>query len=122
MKRQPASTTGTTDKQYAVNVSNYQYTLLLEAEKTGGLTLQRVLEVKQTTGGSLVRRGLLAWREQVKRFTLTSDGLRLMELYKHAEVERKNAEGPLSKFIRGPEVRQARKQLHVVKKRARRAA
>jgi len=48
------------DKQYAVSVSNYQYCLLLEAERTGGMTLARILEVKQTTGGSLVRRGLLA--------------------------------------------------------------
>lgn len=114
--------TNTTDKQYAVNVSNYQFTLLLEAARTGGLTLTRVLEVKQTTGGSLVRRGLLAWREQVKRFVLTSDGLRLMELYKHAEVERKNVEGPLSKFIRGPELRKQLSRLRVVKKRARVAA
>ncbi len=96
MKQSPVS-----DKQFAISVSNYQYSLLREAFRSGGLTLKRVLEIRQTTGGSLVRRGLLQWRESVKRFTLSSDGLALLDRYENSVLERKDSNRPLSKFIEG---------------------
>jgi hypothetical protein len=88
------------ERQLATSVSNRQFILLREAEKRGGLPLQRMLELSQTTGGSVVRRGFIAWNRNTETFALTRDGLAVLDTYKTFDIGRKDESLPLSSFIR----------------------
>lgn len=79
-------------------VSNYQMSILMEAEKKG-ITLKRMFEFKQGTAGSVFRRGFLMWREDVERFIPTQDCLDLLEAYRYTVVTRIGITRPLSKYI-----------------------
>lgn len=80
-------------------LSNRQYCLLHECVSEGGLTLERVLQISQTTSGSIVRRGFIRWDAGIERFTLTSAGLSLMEHFQHTDIGRFSIDRPLSTFI-----------------------
>jgi hypothetical protein len=88
----------------AVSVSNRQFVLLMEAKRSGGLTLERLLQLSQSTVGSMVRgtqtrAGCLAWNDGVKRFVLTAAGLTVIEHYSEFDIERRDRTRPLSKWI-----------------------
>lgn len=77
-------------------LSNYQYSLLVEAERKG-ISLERMLEISQTTSGSLVRRGFLAWDGEM--FALTAAGATIKELFGQSDIGRAGWHRPLSSFI-----------------------
>ena len=93
------------DKIRAISVSNRQFVLLNEVARKGGITLERMLALSQMTGGSVVRRGLIAYNQDAARFVLTESGLAVLDIYKHTDIGRLTVDAPLSKYIRG--VRQA---------------
>lgn len=84
---------------YATNVSNRQLVLLRELKRTGGIPISRMCELSQTTGGSVVRRGLVAWNAGLQAFVLTPEGLNVIETYTSFDISRTNHESPLSSFI-----------------------
>lgn len=82
----------------AQSVSNRQFVLLREADKANGVPLARMLQLSQTTCGSLVRRGFMVWSGH--RFMLTKDGRACLENYSNFDLSRSNVAAPLSMFIR----------------------
>lgn len=92
------------EKIRAILISSPMHTLLHEAIEKGGLTLERVLQIRQGTSGAIFKRGYLAWDENAKRgegaFIPTPLGLASYELFTHAPIERKCTFRPLSGAIR----------------------
>lgn len=88
----------------AVRMSSYQYTLLEEAAQKGGITLERMLQLRATTPGSFFRRGYLRWDNEARKgdgaFVLTPDGNTAREQFGAANIERKCAFRPLSSYIK----------------------
>lgn len=81
------------------SLSNRQYSLLKECDSKGGLSLDRVLELSQTTSGSVVRRGFIAWSEQQDCFLLTSLGIQTLDFFENTDIGRNAIDRPLSSFI-----------------------
>lgn len=103
----------------AQQLSNRQYTLFVECVNKGGITLRRMLEISQTTAGSLVRREFFYWDGESDRFQLTGKGEKLMEMFGESEIGRKNFARPLSTFIRdGRVMRKAQRAIADLKERA----
>jgi hypothetical protein len=88
----------------AVILSSPMHTLLHEAIENGGLTLERVLAIKQSTNGAILRRGYLKWDAEAKRgagaFIPTELALAVHEQFTTASIERKGMYRPLSSAIR----------------------
>jgi hypothetical protein len=89
----------TTEKLGAVTMSNWQHTLMTEAVKQGGITLERMLQLRQTTAGSVIRRGYFRWDRNEEMFVLTPESLRIMQSFEDMDVTRKGTYLPLSSFI-----------------------
>lgn len=83
----------------AVGLSNRQYNLLRDAQEKGGITLNVMLAISQTTAGSIVRRGYFQWNQALQAFSLTPFGLGVLEQFAHTDISRKNIAAPLSKYI-----------------------
>jgi len=81
-------------------VSNRQYYLIEVAKRRGGLTLDYMLTLAQSTAGSLVRGGSMRWSQRAKRFVLTDHGLAVWESYQQVDITRANIYRPLSVYIR----------------------
>lgn len=94
----------------SVRLSSRQYALLMRAGEEGGLSLETMLEISQTTAGSVMQRKWLAWSKTSARFQLTADGLERLDSWARADVSRKNHARPISRHA--PEaVRQRAEQL-----------
>jgi len=91
-------------------LSNRQFSFLAEAMEKGGVTLERMLEVSQTTAGSVVRRGFLAWSRVHGRFEITAAGYETMEHFQHSDIGRAAMYRPFSKFIQNRELDQLSKE------------
>lgn len=83
-----------------VSISNLQYSLLYEIYEKRGFSLPQMLAVKQTTAGSLVRHGWVAWNKNSTRFVITDEGKLVIKLYAFTDVSRKNKKGKLSNEIK----------------------
>jgi hypothetical protein len=83
----------------AVVMSNYLHTLMVEAVHDGGISLDRMLQLKAGTAGSAIRREYFSWSKQEEQFVLTPKALAVMELYDGSEITRKQTFRPLSSFI-----------------------
>ena len=84
---------------YATNVSCRQLVLLREIKRAGGISVSRMCEISQTTGGSVVRRKFVAWNGTLKLFTLTPGGNNVVDTYNSFDISRGNHNAPLSSFI-----------------------
>jgi hypothetical protein len=94
------------DKFRTQSLSNRQFSFLAEAIEANGLSLERMLEISQTTAGSVVRRGFFAWNRDVGRFELTAEGYEVMERFQHSEIGRQAQYLPFSRFIHNRELEQ----------------
>lgn len=81
------------------SLSNRQYSFLQEAQREGGLSLRRMIQISQTTAGSVTRRGFMAWDIKTENFTLTEEGLKVMEMFEHTDVDRQDWSRPLGKWV-----------------------
>ncbi len=92
----------------ATRLSNRQFNLLRECQKSNGISLTRMLEISQTTAGSIFRRKLFNWSPSQQLFLLSVDGKDVLEQFSYTNVDRKNHRLPLSKFA--PAMRTSKKQ------------
>ena len=74
------------DEDQTQQLSNRQYTLLRECQGAGGIALERMLEISQTTGGSIVKRGFVKWDNVAGIFVLTPEGMELMDRFENTEI------------------------------------
>lgn len=81
------------------SLSNRQWSMLVEAEALGGVSLEAMLNTSQVTAGSVVRRGYLKWNSAVSQFVLTQAGVDVLEGFGSTDISRKTTWGELSKAI-----------------------
>jgi len=91
---------GSRDNQLgAVGLSNRQFNILRFAQEEGGIELQKMLAISQTTAGSVVRRGYFIWDNKQELFILTKLATVVLNQFAHTDISRKNTKAPLSKYI-----------------------
>lgn len=84
----------------AIVMSNWQHTLMAEAIEHGGISLDRMLELKQGTSGSLIKRNYFSWDDSQEMFMPTPGALKIMESFVSMDLSRKTTYRPLSSLIR----------------------
>ncbi len=82
------------------SMSNRMYSVLAEAIRKGGLTLDRMLELNMITAGAVCKRKYLKWSDAVNRFIPTLLGVAVWEAFGTTDVDRKDTSRPLAKYIR----------------------
>ncbi len=82
------------------SMSNRMYSVLAEAIRRGGLTLDRMLQLNMTTAGSVCKRKYLRWSDAVDRFIPTPLGVAVKDAFGGTDVDRKDISRPLAKYIR----------------------
>lgn len=86
----------------ATTMSNRLFCCLNEATRKGGFSLERMLEMSQTTVGNVIRRGYLKWDGEV--FAVTPLGEEVRKQFDKTDIDRIALFRPLSSLIKEREV------------------
>jgi hypothetical protein len=83
----------------AVNLSNYQYKMLLEMIANGGVSVEEAGGYKQVTLGSFIRREYLELKRKEKMLIPTRKAIEARDAFREADIRRRIQSSTLSVFF-----------------------